>query len=302
VHALSSACKPLATWTAQKAIQESREACGGHGYLKVSRFGTLRDDNDPSQTYEGDNNVLLQQTSNYLMSLLDEENGEPIKTPMGTVDFLANRATILRQHANIQGRQTDVSKTVLGAYQWLVCYLLNESKAKVQGDIKRGVHPFVARGEAQVYLCHTLAIAFVETTVIDWYYRFVSSKDIPKDASLTLKRLCDLYGAWSLEKHLATLYIGGYCQGPEFGRWIRQSIVRLCTELKNDAVALVDVVAVFGVLLRAKRPKHGLLHDLGEPNDGVERRAQLVTHIGKELRLVLARLGKLTALVLDFVE
>lgn len=35
VHALVSSSKPLITWTARDAIQEAREACGGHGYLKV---------------------------------------------------------------------------------------------------------------------------------------------------------------------------------------------------------------------------------------------------------------------------
>src|SRR5262245_31128340 len=43
-------------------------------------------------------------------------------------------------------------------------------------------------------------------------------------------------------------------------------------------------------------------HQFSVPQDGVERRAQLMTHIGKELRLVLARLFKLVALFLDFVK
>lgn len=34
IHALSSAAKPISGWTARDGIQNCREACGGHGYLK----------------------------------------------------------------------------------------------------------------------------------------------------------------------------------------------------------------------------------------------------------------------------
>lgn len=34
IHAVSSCTKPIAAWTTRDAIQECREACGGHGYLK----------------------------------------------------------------------------------------------------------------------------------------------------------------------------------------------------------------------------------------------------------------------------
>ena len=53
IHALSSSAKPLAGWLARDAIQESREACGGHGYLRATGLGQLRDDNDANCTYEG---------------------------------------------------------------------------------------------------------------------------------------------------------------------------------------------------------------------------------------------------------
>lgn len=38
IHALSCSSKPLSAWAARDAIQECREACGGHGYLA----GTFR--------------------------------------------------------------------------------------------------------------------------------------------------------------------------------------------------------------------------------------------------------------------
>ena len=43
-------------------------------------------------------------------------------------------------------------------------------------------------------------------------------------------------------------------------------------------------------------------HQFGIAQDGIERSPQLVAHIGKKLRLVLARLFELPALVLYLVE
>ena len=88
----------------------------------MCQFGELRDSNDPNLTYEGDNNVLLQQTANYLLRLLqDRMSGEDIildqsfahecggchtppahsggrvSSPLGTVDFIDRYDSILKR-------------------------------------------------------------------------------------------------------------------------------------------------------------------------------------------------------------
>jgi acyl-CoA oxidase len=58
-----------------------------------------------------------------------------------------------------------------------------------------------------------------------------------------LLRLFSLYGLWSLEKFLSTLYEGGYAQGPQATHLIHEGILKLCSDIKDDAVALIDVIA-----------------------------------------------------------
>ena len=99
IHAISSCAKPLTAWLARDGIQEVREACGGHGYLAASGLGQLRDDNDANCTYEGDNNVLLQQTANWLLNLWSVvQRGQSIKpfTPLDSASFLDSAPSILK--------------------------------------------------------------------------------------------------------------------------------------------------------------------------------------------------------------
>ena len=56
------------------------------------------------------------------------------------------------------------------------------------------------------------------------------------------------------------------------------------------------------VLLLVDVAEQALEQHFGEADDGVERRAQLVRHVGEELRLVLVRDLELPALVLDLAE
>lgn len=39
MHSISSAGKPVCGWIVRDLIQDARESCGGHGYLKCARLG-----------------------------------------------------------------------------------------------------------------------------------------------------------------------------------------------------------------------------------------------------------------------
>ncbi|XP_077445813.1 peroxisomal acyl-coenzyme A oxidase 3 isoform X1 [Stigmatopora argus] len=246
LHALACSAKPSSSWTAQRGIQECREACGGHGYLAMNRLGSLRDDNDPNCTYEGDNNVLLQQTANYLLAWMDAKRrgGVRIQSPLGTVDFLDDFPRIRESRFAARGVDDCADSAVaLAAYKWLVCFLLEESHQRLERLRTSGQDDFRARNDSQVYYCRDLALAYVEHCCLQRFRDQVRHEDTPLRLRGVLEKLCALYGLWSLSGHMATLYQGGFLSGKEPAHLIRSAILALCGQLKDDAVALVDAMA-----------------------------------------------------------
>ncbi|CAL8327011.1 unnamed protein product [Lota lota] len=246
IHALSCAVKPLGAWTAQRGIQECREACGGHGYLAMNRLGDLRDDNDPNCTYEGDNNVLLQQTSNYLLACIQAKHrgGAPIQSPMESINFLDDYDVIIdRRFTATTMDQCMDPAVVLAAYKWLVCFLLGESQMKLAQEKASGKDDFEARNNSQVYYCRSLALAYIEHMALQSYCVMLESEQTPAGLRPVLTKLGALYGLWSLSNHMAILYQGGYCSGKNAAEFVNTAILTLCSQLKDEAVALVDVFA-----------------------------------------------------------
>ena len=67
LHALITGLKAISTWTLFKGVAECRRACGGLGFSWYSKFSEILAGDDINQTWEGDNNVLLQSTAKYLI-------------------------------------------------------------------------------------------------------------------------------------------------------------------------------------------------------------------------------------------
>lgn len=175
IHALACAAKPLSGWLCRDAIQECREACGGHGFLKASCFGELRDDHDANNTYEGDNNVLQMQTSNFLMRIFREayKDGEmpfvvqskhiarnpwsqknkkaKLTSQLGSINLFKDLDQIMGDSfvAEENGDQIDFD-VLMKAYRHLVCYLMTRAHSKYSLVKSSKGDDFAAKNESQV--------------------------------------------------------------------------------------------------------------------------------------------------------
>nr|CAI5834655.1 unnamed protein product [Callosobruchus analis] len=168
IHALSSASKPVVGWTMRDAIQECRETCGGHGYLKAAGIGDIRNDHDANLTYEGENHVLIQQCSNYLLKLWPQVlKRQVIASPLHSIDFITHGLDILSKKFNVSTvEEMCCPNKIIETYQWLITYLLRISYEKLDRQQKAGKIAFWAKNDSQVYYAKSLAIAYIQVSTV----------------------------------------------------------------------------------------------------------------------------------------
>ncbi|KAI1292482.1 Peroxisomal acyl-coenzyme A oxidase 3 [Halotydeus destructor] len=244
IHAISCAGKAVCSWLTRDGIQEAREACGGHGYLRASRFGQLRDDHDPNNTYEGDNNVLLQQTANFLVRLYDDKltKGKKIVTQLGICDFMDDAGAILA--SNSFKPHLDDTKSIIQVYHYLICYLTKITHEKLSKLKDESANLFSAKAQAQVYYHRSLSIVFFECDAITRFSLFVDGCSDPSLKNV-LTNLQHLFALWCLEKHFLYLFqsnFTGFNDNFNLSK-LKEKILYLCNQLKNDSVSLCDAIA-----------------------------------------------------------
>uniref|UniRef100_A0A8D8G9W4 Acyl-coenzyme A oxidase n=2 Tax=Culex pipiens TaxID=7175 RepID=A0A8D8G9W4_CULPI len=244
LHALVSSSKPLVTWTARDAIQESREACGGHGYLRAANLGELRNNHDPSCTYEGDNNVLGQQASNWL---LRQWKAAKVESPVGTANFIERREAILGSNfdaiVRASGGAVESAEFITNCYEWLMCWLLHSTAEQLLHADKDGTDRFKARNDSQVYRARDLSRAYSEYYALECFRKRCLREDVAENLKPVLSNVYLIYGMWCIDRHLATFYAGGFAVGPRFADAIRSALLGACGQLKDSAVAVADAIA-----------------------------------------------------------
>jgi len=163
-----------------------------------------------------------------------------------------------------------VSTASLDAYEWIICHLLESTCKKLKDLASNGVDSFTAKNDSQAYYYRPLSIAYAEVSphvipfipvgihqlLIDFQaatlrrmIHLVDDPNIAPQLRIVLKRLAALFGAFHLEKH-ASVLSRGYFQ-PACTLTLQCAVEQLCTQLKPDAVALVDAIAPTDFILNS---------------------------------------------------
>ncbi|KAK7358954.1 hypothetical protein VNO77_00896 [Canavalia gladiata] len=240
VHALSAGLKAYITAYTAKSLSTCREACGGHGYAAVNRFGILRNDHDIFQTFEGDNTVLLQQVA---ADLLKQYTG---KFKGGTFAVTWN---YLRESMNSYLSQPNPvtarwegedhlrdPKFQLDAFRYRTSRLLQSVAVRLRKHSK-SLGDFGAWNRCLNHLL-TLAESHIESVILAKFIEAVQSCPDPSSQA-ALKLVCDLYALDRIWNDIGTYRNVDYV-APNKAKAIHKLTDYLSFQVRNIAKELVD--------------------------------------------------------------
>lgn len=248
--------KAVLTHWATEAIQESREACGGAGFMSENQISLCRSDVDVFNTFEGDNTVLLQLVAKAL--LLDYKKTWGDMDMRGTAQATARmvgNGVLERTTARAAiGRLVDAGRRVPESQKlldrgWHVEMFEERERHMVENLAQRmraaGKLPreesFAATNAVQTHML-AAARAHTERTVLE---AFINGIEQCEDAAAAgiLSQVCDLYAlasieadrAWFLEHNRLT---------PSRSKAVMHAVDELCATLRPHALTLVEGLGI----------------------------------------------------------
>eukprot|EP00276_Gloeochaete_wittrockiana_P020397 CAMPEP_0184349958 /NCGR_PEP_ID=MMETSP1089-20130417/37382_1 /TAXON_ID=38269 ORGANISM="Gloeochaete wittrockiana, Strain SAG46.84" /NCGR_SAMPLE_ID=MMETSP1089 /ASSEMBLY_ACC=CAM_ASM_000445 /LENGTH=613 /DNA_ID=CAMNT_0026682489 /DNA_START=89 /DNA_END=1930 /DNA_ORIENTATION=- len=225
VHAHAAGFKVMASEFCCEALQTCRECCGGQGYRSKNRLGMLKADSDIFMTFEGDNTVLLQQVTKFLLSEIQSQ----AKTNRfsGAVAYMAFKAPSSPAKANFSSAEWFRS-----AAGFRSCLLVKELARRMSALNRQGKGAFDSWNECLV-LVLKVARAHMDYMAIANAYR----------GSEVFDACANLDALVRLEKDLAWLQARGFLSSEDVLQY-EQAMTNLCDQLAEVSSVLVESFAI----------------------------------------------------------
>ncbi|KAG4208763.1 hypothetical protein ERO13_A03G153650v2 [Gossypium hirsutum] len=233
IHIFSSAFKATFTWNNLHILQECREACGGQGLRTENHVGQWKAEFDVQSTFEGDNNILMQQISKALLA-------EYVAAKKRKKAFKGLGLEHMNKPCPVIPSQ--LTSTALRSSQFqmkALCLrerdLLNRFAAEISHYQAKGLsreHAF----NMSYQIAEDLGRAFTDRSI---FQAFAEAEATLAASSLkdVLGMVRSLYGLICVEDDSFLRY--GYLS-VENAAAVRSEITKVCGELRPHALALVS--------------------------------------------------------------
>ncbi|KAJ0053714.1 hypothetical protein Pint_02364 [Pistacia integerrima] len=234
IHVVSSALKAAHTWHNMRTLQECREACGGQGLKTENHVGHLKSEFDVQSTFEGDNNVLMQQVSKALLA-------EYIAAKTRNNSFKGLGLEHMNKPCPVIPSQ--LASSILRSSQFQMdAFCLRERDLLSRFALEVSQHQ--ARGQSKEYafilsyqLAEDLGRAFSDRLILQ---TFIEAEATVSEGSLkhVLGLLRSLYALICLEEDAAFLRYAYLSTDNDAA--VRKEVKQVCSEVRPHALALVS--------------------------------------------------------------
>ncbi|KAL4383379.1 hypothetical protein GQ457_15G003100 [Hibiscus cannabinus] len=233
IHVVSSSFKATITWSNMQILQECREACGGQGLKTENRVGHLKAEHDVQSTFEGDNNILMQQVSKALFAeYVAAQKRNKVFKGLGLEHMNKPCPVIPSQltSTTLRCSQFQMDALCLRERELLNRFVADVSQCLARGESKE--HSF----NTNYQLAEDLGKAFSDQAI---FQTFVEAEATLAAGSLkdVLGMVRSLYALTCLEDVTYLRY--GYLSVDNAAA-VRGEITKLCSELRPHALALVS--------------------------------------------------------------
>ncbi|OBR04555.1 Acyl-coenzyme A oxidase [Colletotrichum higginsianum IMI 349063] len=233
LHATSCALKAYGSTVAGEGLEVCRRACGGHGYSSFSGIGSWYADYLPTLTWEGDNYMLTQQVSRYLLksarSVLKGNHGNNDTTRILS-EFLRRRD--IGAAFDVLGSDEDL----VAAFAWRVSFLTFEALRHRDED-KQSWNSLLVD-------FWRLSTAHAQYMVVKNFHQALNDRATTDqlDAATValLHKLFRLYALHTLEQEASEFYSSAAVTVRQITLARTKAVMTLLDEIRPHAVRLVD--------------------------------------------------------------
>ena len=233
LHATSCSLKAYSSTVAGEGLEACRRACGGHGYSSFSGIGSWYADYLPTLTWEGDNYMLTQQVSRYLLKsarAVLKGNAADNDTTRILKDF--KRREDMGAAFDVLG----VDSEIVDAFGWRVAFLTFEALRHRDED-KQSWNSLLVD-------FWRLSTAHAQYVTVKNFHEALESPETNKTLDLDivglLRKLFRLFALHLLEREASEFFSSAATTIRQITLARTKTVMNLLEEIRPHAVRLVD--------------------------------------------------------------